>query len=516
MAEEKERGERAGYEADGDRMKLSAKGASDGGLKERTAKGLLWGGIGNGAMQVLNLLFGVFLSRLLSPADYGVVGALTIFSATAGIFSESGFTLAIVNKKRVGDEDYNTVFWFNIIIGAFFYILLFICAPFIADFYHKPEIAPVARFLFLGFLLGATSTAPAAYYFRNMMVKTRSKIQIAAIMAAGTVGLICACNGMGYWGLAVQTVTYSLLTSLLLWVFCPWRPAVSFSMTSLRELLPFSSRQLLTSLFTHVNNNVFSVLLGRFYGMTQTGYYTQGSKWTTMGYSTIFGMINSVGQPVFRESSAERERLCRVFVKMLRFTAFVSFPAMLGLALVSHELIVIAVTDKWLACVPVMHILCVWGAFMPIATLYTNLFNSLGRPGLYMWNTIALGLLQLLCLVASYPFGLMTMLTVYTAINIGWLFVYHYFCSRLTGLRLLRAIGAITPYLLCAVGATAVAWYAARCVSGLTDGAAGTVAALVSLAVKVLVAGGLYLAVLWAAGSVVLRETLGFLRRKGK
>lgn len=479
---------------------------AESGLKEKTAKGLLWGGIGNGAMQVLNLLFGIFLSRLLSPADYGVIGALTIFSATAGIFSESGFTLAIVNKREVTSRDYDTVFWFNAVAGIFFYMLLYFCAPLIADFYHSPEICRVARVLFIGFLLGAVSTAPSAYFFRNLMVKTRSKIQIVAIIVAGCVGVACALHGMGYWGLAIQTVTYSATTALLLWVKCPWRPGIGFSRESLRSLLPFSTRQLLTSLFTHVNNNIFPVLLGRFYGMTQTGFYTQGSKWTTMGYSTVFGMINGVGQPVMRESSTDRERLRRVFLKLLRFTAFISFPAMTGLGLVSRELIVIAVTEKWLECVPVMHILCVWGAFMPIATLYANLFNSQGRPGVYMWNTIGLGVLQLLCVVLSYRWGLIVMLEVYTGVNLLWLGVWQWLSRRITGLGFRDVIGAVIPYLM----ATCVAIGGGWCAAFMID------APLLSLVVKIVVAVAIYSGLMWISGSVIFREVLGYLLKHSR
>ena len=129
-------------------------------LKEKTAKGLFWGGIGNGAMQLLNLVFGIFLARLLSTTDYGMVAVLTIFSAMAGIFSESGFILALVNKKEVKHEEYNSVFWFNISIGASLYLILFLCAPFIADFYHTPELTRLARFQFLSFFIGSFGTAP--------------------------------------------------------------------------------------------------------------------------------------------------------------------------------------------------------------------------------------------------------------------------------------------------------------------------------------------------------------------
>ena len=173
--------------------------------------------------------------------------------------------------------------------GLGLYGLLFALAPLIARFYNQPEMVWLSRFLFSGFLFGGIATAPSAYFFRNLNVKLRSRIQICAILLSGTVGVTCAAFGCGYWGIAARTVTYSGCNALLLWLRSPPHPTLSFRMAPLREMLPFSTRQLMTSLFTHINNNFFSVLLGRFYGMQPTGYYTQGSKWTTMGYSTISG-----------------------------------------------------------------------------------------------------------------------------------------------------------------------------------------------------------------------------------
>lgn len=479
---------------------------TDSKLKNRTAKGLLWGGIGSGSLQVLNLLFGIFLARLLSPADYGIVGALTIFSAIAGIFTESGFILAIVNKKKVTDDDYNAVFWFNVCIGAVCYLILFFLSPFIAEFYRTPEMVSLSRFLFLSFLLGGLSATPTAFFFRNLLVKERSLIMIVAIIISGTVGVICAYNGMGYWGIALQTVLYSGTNALLLWIKCPWRPAFSFKMAALKSMLPFSIKQLLTSLFTQLNNNLFAVLLGRFYGMQQTGYYTQGNKWTVMGYSTLVGMINSVGQPVFRETIDDHQRLCRVFRKMLRFAAFISFPAMLGLAIVAHELITLAITDKWLSAVSIMQILCVGGAFMPLCVLYGNLFNSLGKPGIYMWNTIALGITQIACVVVSYPFGMNAMLIGYTIVNILWLFVWQFFAHKHLKLRLIDILKDILPYLMITILVMSAALFAASFVDEL----------LLSLLTKIAVASTLYILLLRQLNSVVFNECLDYLLKRKK
>lgn len=477
-------------------------------LKERTAKGLFWGGLSNGTMQLLNLVFGIFLARLLNESDYGMVGALAIFSAVANIFLEGGFIAAIVNKKEARHEDYNALFWFNILGGFVVYGILFLCAPLIAEFYRKPELVSLSRFLFLGFLFSSFGTAPSAYYFRHLMVKERAKIVMVSMFVAGTVSVICAFNGWGYWGIALQTVLFTGLTTLLLWVFSPWRPTLKLNFRPLREMLPFSSKLFFTYIFTQVNTNVFSVFLGRFYTLDQVGIYTQGSKWTSMGYSTIIGMVNGVAQPVLREAGMDEiARLQNVFRKMLRFTVFVSFPLMFGLGLVAEELIVIAITEKWLPSVAVMQILCIWGAFAPVGTLYANLMSSINRPSIYMWNTIALGLIQLLCVWCVYPYGLHAMLLGFVAINILWLFVWHYFAWRFVSLLLWDVLRDILPYLLISALAIGTAWLAGQAVRPI----------YFSLLVKVSVAVLVYLFAMWRLDSVVFRESLDYLfKRKRK
>ena len=473
-------------------------------LKQKTASGLLWGGIGTGGMQILNLLFGIVLSRILTPADYGIVGALTVFSTVAGIFSESGFTLAIVNKRTVDDTDYSSVFWFNLVMGAAIYLIMFFLAVPIAKFYDQPEMIALARFLFISFFLGAATTAPAAYLFRNLQNKRRSTILLVALAISGATGVCCALGGMKYWGIAIQTVTYSTCVSVMTWLSVKWTPRFVFSFESIRELLPFSVKQIAVSIFTHFNNNFFALLLGRFYGMTTTGYYTQGNKWTAMGHTTLSGMINSVGQPVIRQTVDDRRRLLRVFRKMLRFTAFLSFPAMFGLAIIANELIIISVTDKWLPAAPIMQILCIGGAFLPLGTLFGNMFNSIGRPGIYMCSTIALGCVQLLSMVITYRFGLNIMLVAYTTINILWIFVWQYFANRNIGLTILDLLTDIAPFLSAALAVMAITQLATATIENI----------YISVILKIAIAATLYCLIMWLSGSVIFRETLQYVTKR--
>lgn len=473
-------------------------------LKERTAKGLFWGAIGNGMMQVASLVFGIFLLRLLTSSDYGMVGVLAIFTAIAGMFAEAGFITAIINKKEVTDKDYNAVFWFSFLMGVVLYIVLFFSADLIADFYGQPELVDLSRYLFLSIIFSCLGTSAHAYYMRNMKVKERSLIQIIAIFMAGTIGVGLAYNGFGYWGIATQSIAYILLTTIGLWILCPWKPTFKIDFSPLKDMFAFSSKLLVTTLFTHINNNIFSVLLGRLYNISQVGYYTQANKWTFMGYSTISGMLNSVVQPVLRESREDAERLLKVFRKMLRFTSFISFPLMLGLALVSRELIVITVTDRWLESVLYMQILCVWGAIYPIQVLFTGLFNSLSKPYIYMWDTIVMGIIQVVVLFVASRYNIEYMLVAFVLVNLVNTFVLLMFVCKFIRLTIVNFLVDTVPFVLISLSAMAVAYYASIYFSNI----------FAVLAVKVVVAAVVYALIMYLTKSVIFREVLGFIFKR--
>lgn len=183
-------------------------------LKEKTAKGLFWGALNSGAMQILNAVIGVFLSRILSTSDYGLVGMLAIFTAVAAALQESGFTSALANLEKATDNDYNAVFWFSTLVSWCSYIVLFLCAPLIADFFHHAELIDLSRFIFATLLFSAIGTAPTAYLFKNLMVKETAILRTLSLLVSGAVGIILALKGYAYWSLAWQQMLYIALTSL--------------------------------------------------------------------------------------------------------------------------------------------------------------------------------------------------------------------------------------------------------------------------------------------------------------
>ena len=448
-------------------------------LKQKTAKGLFWGGLSSSVQQLLGLLFGVVLGRLLDPADYGMIGMLAIFPAIASALQESGFVAALANREKVSDKDYNAVFWFSISFSAVLYILLYSSAPLIAKFYDTPELTSLARFSFLSFFIASFGIAPRALLFRNLKVKENTIISLSSLFLSGIVGIILAANGFAYWGLAIQTMTFVVIGTALNWYFAHWKPSFRIDFSPIREMFGFSSKMLITQVFIIINQNLFSVLLGKFYTKQEVGDFSQANNWNNKGHALITGMINGVTQPVLASVANDPQRQAAVFHKMLRFTAFISFPAMFGLSLISREFILIAITDKWLA-------------------------SARGRSSIFMFNSIALSVLQLITACISYPYGITTMIYLFVAINIGWLFVWYCFARREIPLTLFSILKDIAPYFLLAASLTIAAHYIT---SGITN-------LYLSLTIKVFFVASLYALVLWKMQSVIFKECIQFIKKK--
>lgn len=428
-------------------------------LKSKTAHGMFWGGFSNGMLQVLNLIFGIFLARMLSPEDYGLVAMLTIFTLVGSTLQESGFIAALTNKKEINHNDYNSVCWFSIGMGVILYIILFLAAPWIADFFNEPRLIPLSRYVFLGIILSALGTAQSAYLFKQLMVKQRAIAQITALIISGTISIVMAANGFSYWGLATQNLVYVAVSTSLIWYFSPWRPTFHFDFTPLREMITFSFKLLITRIFGHINNNLFTIILGRLCPPQVVGYYNQGYKWSSMGGLTILGMISSVAQPVLASVKGDLERRRRVFGKMLEYTAFITFPAMFGLGLIAHEFILLTITEKWLPSVPVIKLLCISGAFVPITHLHQQVVISNGKSGIYMYTTIAAGIAFTTGSLSLYAWGLEAMLTGYVTVALLLMIAWHLLVRREIGFTTSAFLHATCPYAAMAIATMTASHY---------------------------------------------------------
>lgn len=490
-------------------------------LKQKTARGLAWGLVQNGATQVLNLVFGIVLLRQLSTADYGLAGEVAIFSSIATALQESGFISALTNRRGATREDYNSVFWFNVTVSVSLYVLLWCCAPLLVKFFGEPELLWLSRYAFLGFVCASFAIAPRAMLFKQMKVRQQSLIALAALAVSGMVGIGMAYGGCSYWSLVTQTIVYVLLVSTLSWHVSGFRPMWKFSMRPIREMFGFSVKILATNIFNSLYNSLFTFVFGRFYGKVEVGVYTTASRWNGMGSLLITGMVHGVAQPMFVAVGDDMERLRRVFRKMARFTVFLAYPALMGLGLVAPEFIVTVAGEKWLPSAYLMQMLCLAGAFMPLTNLYTNLIISHGRSDVYLWNIVgqSVSVLAMVCCVRLFgwslplPFGLPAldglhlMVLCYVVIYLVWMLVWHYFLWRAIRLPLKTVVKDLSPIFFSTLVVMGVTGWMTR----------GIEQEWLLLLVRVVVAAVLYVGVMWIVERDILKECLNYVtKRHGK
>lgn len=476
------------------------------GLKERTAKGLVWGAVNSLTTQLLSVLIGIVLGRLLSPSEYGMVGMLAVFTAVAGSLQESGFTAALTNLKEATHRDYNAVFWFSTLVSVVLYALLFLCSPLIARFFHQPELTALSRLVFASMLMAGIGTTHAAYMFRNMMNRERTITSFVALTGSGTIGITLALNGYSYWSLAWQQFAFICIVNAGRLYFVRWHPTVQLDFSPIRRMFGFSSKLLVTNLINQANNNLLSFVFGRLFTAGAVGNYTQAAKWNQMGYSLISGTIQQVAQPVLASISDEEGRQQRAFRKMLRFTAMLSMPAMFGLGLIA-DFIVLLLGRHWADSVSLLQILCFSGAFLPIHTLYQNLFISDGRSDTYMWCSVAQIATQIVIVLAFSQIGLKAMVTAFALMLVLWTVVWQVLAQRLTGLKMLDMLKDVVPFMLIALTCAGVAWWATRNVEELW----------LSILLRAVIMGALYVGMMKVAKVKIFDECIAFLvKRKNK
>ena len=477
-------------------------------LKEKTAKGLFWGALNNGTIQVLNVLIGIMLGRKLSPEEWAPIGMIAIFSAIAGNLQSSGFSTAIVNMKAPTSNDYNAVFWFNTMVSAIVYLVLFACAPWIAWFFEQPCLTDLSRFIFLAFFISSFGISTNAYMMKNMMQREMTIVGITALIISGLTAITLAFLGYSYWSLAWQQVVNAFVLVVGRWYCVKWRPCFKVDFTPIRQTFRFSMNILITMIINTMNNHILTFVFGKLFTRTPqvVGNFFQAFKWDTMAYQTVGGTIEQVAQPVLvnLRDDEDESREVRVFRKMMRFTAFLAFPAMFGLSLVSEEFILATIGPKWIDCVPLLRVLCIGGAFMPFYSLYKNLIISQGRADLNMWLNISQIVLQFILIFATYRQGILMVVYAYSILNVVWLLAWQFFAHRLIGLQLVHVLKDTLSFALISGAVMLVSYVATTQITNV----------YLLLALRIMMATILYVGVMKLLRVKIMDECIKFLSKK--
>ena len=366
---------------------------------------LMWRLLERFGAQGVTLVVSLILARLLDPEAYGTVALITIFTAVLNVFVDSGLANALIQKKNTDDVDFSSVFYFNVLICCLLYIIMFVSAPAISRFYNKPEIVPMIRVLSLTLIISGIKNVQQAYVSKNMMFKKFFFSTLGGTLAASIIGIALAILGKGAWALIIQNITNLLMDTIILWLTVKWRPKLLFSWKRLKGLLSYGYKLLLVSLINNIYNECRQLIIGKMYSSSDLACYNQGNRFPQIIVQNLNTAIDNV---VFSAMSAAQDEITEVrnmTRRSIRTGSFILAPLMVGMACVSKSVVLLILTDKWIACVPYLQMFCIMYLFAPIQTANLNAIKAIGKSGVFLIIDILEIVIGLVGLLVSMWFG---------------------------------------------------------------------------------------------------------------
>ena len=374
-------------------------------VKKELTHGVIWNFIEKFLMEGAQFVIGIILARLLLPSDYGLIGMLAIFVAISNVFIDGGLAMALVQKKECQDIDYSTAFVTNVVVSLFIYTILFISAPWIAQFYHEPILKDLTRVLALNIILGSFNIVQRARLISKVDFKSLAKIKIISVITGGVVGVGMAYNSFGVWALVGQTISATLMLIILFPFYSKWKPSLQFSKDSFRQLFGFGSKLMITGIYSVILNNISTICIGRTYRSNQLGFYTRATQFSQLISSTVTDVLGTVTFPILSHLQDDKSHMLSVYRKTLYFTAMIIFPIMILCVLLARPIVLILLTEKWLPCVVLMQWLFLARMFTPLSIINLNILNAVGRSDLFMKLDFSKAPYTILALVITIPIG---------------------------------------------------------------------------------------------------------------
>lgn len=428
------------------------------GLKHKTIKGVGWSFVDNISSSGISFIVGLVLARILSPEEYGIMAMVAIFIAVSNSIVDSGFSNALIRKTDARNIDYNTTFYFNLVISVLLYLLLYTYAPFVSLFFSEPVLTPIIRVLGLILIVNSCAIIQRTILVKAVDFKTQTKVSLIASIISGVIGIVMALHHCGVWSLVGQQLSRQVLNSFFLWIYGKWRPLLEFSVISFKELFGFGSKLLLSGLIDTIYKNIYYLVIGRFYNAIQLGQYTRAEQFTTIFSSNLTSVIQRVSYPVLSSIQEDSERLRDAYRKIIKVTMLITFACMLGLAAVAEPLVQILIGAKWLFAVPYLQILCFAEMSYPLHAINLNVLQVKGRSDLILKLEILKKVIGLIPVVLGIFIGINYMLWGAVVLSLVCYFLNSYYSGRLIDYSAKEQIKDIFPCFTVSVLVASLMW----------------------------------------------------------
>ncbi|KFN38398.1 lipopolysaccharide biosynthesis protein [Smithella sp. F21] len=425
-------------------------------LKQKTISGFTWSFIESIIGQGITFFVGIILARLLSPQEFGLIGMLTIFIALSQLLTDSGFSHALIRKQNCTQQDYSTVFYFNIVLGISLYILLFIAANTISIFFREPILKPLIRVIGLAIIINSFTIIQNTLLTKQINFKLQAKISVVSFFISGIISIYMAYTGWGVWSLVALTLFKYSINSVLLWFWNKWKPLWCFSKKSFVELFSFSGKLFVTQLIDALYRNLYYVIIGKYFSAAELGYYTRAEQFQSLPSVNLQGIIGRVSYPVLATMQNDTPRLRDTYKKLIRSTMLITFVLMLGMAASAKPMILSLVGEKWEPCIIYLQLLCFVGIFYPLSALNLNILYVKGRSDLALQIEIIKKMLFVPVFVLAVMWGIKIMILSMIILSLIGSFINSYWSGRLIGYSFFEQIKDITPSFLIAAAMSLV------------------------------------------------------------
>lgn len=414
-------------------------------LKDKTVKGVAWSGIDNVVHLGVSFVVSIVLARLLSPDDYGLLGLIAVVTAVCQSLISGGFITALIRKKDATDDDYNTVFISNLGMSLLLYAIVFLCSPYIADFFGRQELIALTRVSSLGMVVGALALVQRARLTKRIDFKTQTKITLMSSLSSGVVGITMAFLDFGVWALVAQQLTAQSLNSILLWFYNKWIPSLHFSTKSFHELFGFGWKMMLSSILDTVWKELYQVIVGKFYSPATLGQYTRAKQFSQLFSSNLTTVVQRVTYPVLSNIQDDKERMVSAYRRIIKTTMFITAISMFFLGAISEPLLYCLIGPKWHEASTYLPLICISGSLYPLHAINLNMLQVQGRSDLFLGLEIVKKIIGLAPLAVCIFYGVLPMLYVNLIIGFICYFLNTYFPGKLLGYTSWMQLKDIAP-----------------------------------------------------------------------
>ena len=399
-------------------------------LKQKAFKGIVWSSFQQFSTQVISFVVSVILARILSPGEFGLIAMIGVFISLGNSLVESGLSQSLLRTKNPDEEDYSTVFFFNLIISLFVYVLIFIFSNQIAIFFNQPILTRIIRVYGIIFIINALSIIQTTRLTYNFDFKTQMKIALPSLIFGSSLGILLAYNGFGVWSLVWSAIAQSAVSCVYLWKSSSWRPVLSLNLEKIKHHLGFGYKLTISGIIDTIFVNSYAIIIGKYFAPAQVGFYQRADSLKQLPVSNFIYVLNKVTFPLFAQIHEDDVRLKNAYRKIIKIVVFLVAPTLIFMAVLATPLFRFLFTEKWLPSVPFFQILCINGILYPIHAFNLSILNVKGNSGLFLKVEIVKKVLLTVVLLISFNWGIYGLIYGSVVFSIIAFFINTHFTFR--------------------------------------------------------------------------------------